>query len=162
MTTTQNIVKEINLEHSRVLLRKDGIIEIICQDDFQYDVIHLREMLVSYEELIGKNKALILIIGQKYTTISSAGRKFSATKEATAYSKAEAFVIHSLAQRILANFYMKMDKPAVPTSFFTNKVSAEIGYLNLNKFFIFTILNILLISFSAHAISAEKWSLASL
>lgn len=119
------IIKSVTFSHSVVALNPDGIILVNCLDNFCYDVVHIKDMLKGYEELIGNNKAPIMIIGQRYTTISAAARKFSATSEATRFSKAEAFVIHSLAQRILANFYLKMDKPLVPTTFHTSILSAE-------------------------------------
>jgi hypothetical protein len=36
------------------------------------------------------------------------------------YSKADAFVLNSIAQKILANFYVKINKPERPTNFFNN------------------------------------------
>jgi hypothetical protein len=36
------------------------------------------------------------------------------------YSKADAFVLNSIAQKILANFYVKINKPEGPTKFFNN------------------------------------------
>lgn len=36
-----------------------------------------------------------------------------------------AIVIHSLAQKLIANFYMKVVKPYTPTRFFTAKEDAE-------------------------------------
>lgn len=40
------------------------------------------------------------------------------------FSKADAFVIKSMAQKILANFYIKINKPERPTKFFNNKDEA--------------------------------------
>jgi hypothetical protein len=39
---------------------------------------------------------------------------------------ADAFVIDSLAQRILGNFYLKFNKPQFPTRFFNSKEEALI------------------------------------
>lgn len=133
LNVESEIIRKVILEHSTIQLTSCGIIEVVCLNDFCYDVTHLKEMLVAYEELIGNNKAPLLIIGGKYTSITPAARKFSATKESTRFSKAEAFVIHSLAQRILANFYLKMDKPEVPTKFFTNKILAEKWLKNFTR-----------------------------
>ena len=40
------------------------------------------------------------------------------------YSKADAFIINSLAQKILANFYVKINKPERPTKFFDKEDEA--------------------------------------
>lgn len=42
------------------------------------------------------------------------------------YSKADAFVLNSIAQKILANFYVKINKPERPTKFFNNSEEALI------------------------------------
>ena len=42
------------------------------------------------------------------------------------YSKADAFVLNSIAQKILANFYTKINKPERPTKFFNNADEALI------------------------------------
>jgi phenylalanyl-tRNA synthetase beta subunit len=42
------------------------------------------------------------------------------------YSKADAFVLNSMAQKILANFYIKINKPERPTKFFNNADEALI------------------------------------
>jgi len=42
------------------------------------------------------------------------------------YSKADAFVLNSIAQKILANFYVKINKPERPTKFFNNLDEASI------------------------------------
>lgn len=48
-----------------------------------------------------------------------------ATDESTQFSIVEAYVISSLAHKILGNFYMRMNKPSVPTRFFTEIKIAE-------------------------------------
>lgn len=40
------------------------------------------------------------------------------------FSKADAFVIQSISQKILANFYLKIYRPERPTRFFTNEPEA--------------------------------------
>lgn len=116
----------VYLSHSTVMLRKDGILEVSCKNDFEYDVKHIREMLEAYSRLLKKEeKAPVLIVSQEYTSITSAGMKYSAGPEGTKYSKAEAFVIHSLFQKMLANFYLNFNKPKVPTRFFNEYIKAE-------------------------------------
>lgn len=116
----------VYLSHSTVLLRKDGILEVSCKNDFEYDVEHIREILQAYSCLLKKGeKAPVLIVSEEYTSITSAGMKYSAGPEGTKYSKAEAFVIHSLFQKMLANFYLNFNKPKVPTRFFNEYTEAE-------------------------------------
>ena len=41
------------------------------------------------------------------------------------FTLADSFVIHSLAQKILANFYLKISKPVLPTKVFNKPDEAE-------------------------------------
>jgi hypothetical protein len=43
---------------------------------------------------------------------------------ANKHGKADAFVIHSLPQKILGNFFLKFKQPSIPTKFFSSEKSA--------------------------------------
>lgn len=116
----------ISLNHTRISKRSDGILEMKCGDDVCYEVTHFKEILRSVEEMWPNEKHPSLFLVGEFTSISMEARKFGATKEATVFSKAEAYVIRSLAQRLIGNFYLNFDKPPVPTKFFSNKKAAEI------------------------------------
>jgi len=49
----------------------------------------------------------------------------SCSKSGSKYKIADAFIIHTLSQKIIANFYLKIQKPVVPTKFFSNSMDAE-------------------------------------
>ncbi len=115
----------LDFGHTKVLKRDDGIVEVICGDKIHYEAQHLFEMHAANSRLVNKQRVPILFIVGKYTTISQEGMKYGATEEATVLSKAEAYVINSIAQKILANFYLRIYKPPVPTRFFDSKVKAE-------------------------------------
>ena len=59
------------------------------------------------------------------TSPNSEARLASASEKGCEYKKADAFVIYSLAQKIVANIYLKFNKPHVPTKFFNDVVSAK-------------------------------------
>ena len=51
-------------------------------------------------------------------------RNYWAQKDTNPYSKAESFITNNLAQKIIGNFYMKIQKPTRPTKLFTNEKDA--------------------------------------
>lgn len=116
-----NIEYEILLGHSTIYKRSDGIIEIRCANDFTYDVDDIKENHHFLEELAEGKKLLILNISEKYTSITSEARDYVSKGPHEGFIRAEAFLIHSLAQRLLANFFIKMTKPRVPATFFDYK-----------------------------------------
>lgn len=117
-------VMQIDLKHTLVILRPDGVVQMNCTDRTynKQDIIDLIEAQV---ELSKGEKKLVLVIGSEDTNVESEARELMAKEESTMHSIAEAYVIKSLGQRILVNFYIKVSKPKVPTMFFTNVSAAE-------------------------------------
>ena len=119
--TQQTVV----FSHSRVTKRKDGIVEVLLGDDVCYEICDLKEINKASGELCSYKKHPFLFLAGQFTSISNEARTWGATEEATQLSKAEAYVLKSLAQKIIANFYLSFNKPPVPTKFFSSKMEAE-------------------------------------
>lgn len=117
------------MSHSTVFLRNDGILEINVKENSDIGVRECEELTAVYESFLGGSKCPLLHVVGDYVTMDKEAREFASSEEGLKYSKAEAFVINSLPHKILANFYMKMQKPSVPTKFFKSKVEAEIWLL---------------------------------
>ena len=58
--------------------------------------------------------------------VTSGARNYGASAAGLRNSVAEAYVIESLAHKIIANFYMKFNQPKVPTQFFKTKEEAVV------------------------------------
>lgn len=124
MNALHHTAKSIDLSHSRVMLREDGILELHTNNEHVYSIEDTKENVESFGRLTGGKKAPVLIIGGSFTSISKETRIFMASEESLKYSAAEAFLLKSLAQKILINFYIRVDKPLVPTRVFTDKEKA--------------------------------------
>ncbi len=114
----------INL-HSKVSLRPDGIIEVKFKEDVLLNIEDCKELVQQYGVLLNGKKAPILHIIGNYMNVTKEAREFSATDEGLLYSSAEAYVFVSLPHRIIANFYLNVNKPRVPTKFFKTIEEAE-------------------------------------
>lgn len=121
----RNIVAEKDLGHSRIQLGDDGVLIMYCDDDVVYEESQIREIVDATGILTGGKKYPQITIAGKYTSITREARDFIATDESVKYNSAEAYIIQSLAQRILANFYLKFSVPKVPTKVFTDRGKAE-------------------------------------
>ena len=124
-------ISKIDLGHSSIFLREDGIVEIDCSDNFEYDVLEIKQNLNCIKVIAGNNKVLILNNTKAHTTVTKEVRDFLVTGPHVDFVKAEAFIIHITGQWILANFYLKVSKPIVPAGFFKNKEDAEFWLKNL-------------------------------
>lgn len=128
---TVQYVNEIILPHATLRVRTDGIIEIVSADDFEYDIEAIKQNYQAIIKLKKTEKALILNLAGKFTTVTNEVREFAATAPHKDFIAAEAFVIQSLAQKMIARFYLNVNKPKVPANFFT---SADKAIVWLNKF----------------------------
>jgi len=130
---TYRIIKKADLPHTKIELRDDGIIQFFYGDDVHYN------MEISQEV---ENEMMAVTEGVTYMSLRVAGKKSSMAIKVMQYlsrgrgcllTLADAFVIKSLFQRILAKIYMSLAKPYVPTKFFENVEEAETWVKSLNK-----------------------------
>ncbi|MBI3518798.1 MAG: hypothetical protein HY062_05510 [Bacteroidetes bacterium] len=119
---------KINLGHTELKLRNDSIIQINSTDR-TYTVADIKEIHKAVSQLSNNQKALLLLSASNYTLIDIDAKKFLSTPEAGLHSIAEAYVIKSLAQRLILNFLIKVHGTPVPVRFFT-EIHTAIAWLN--------------------------------
>lgn len=116
----------IDLKHTKIKLRKDGIIEIICCDNFIYEIEHIKEIINATRSLTHEKKRPTVTIPGEFTEATKEALEFIFSKEATLYTTADAYIIKNLPHKIIGNFYLKFKTPLVPTKMFKDKKSALI------------------------------------
>lgn len=116
--------KVIECTHSRVFIREDGILQINIDDSTYFDVSDANELIDAAGKLGEGRKFLNLIFTGKDTLLDSDARILSSSKDGSKYKLADAFVINTIAQQLIANFIIKAQNPAVPTAFFRDEKSA--------------------------------------
>lgn len=121
MVIKDNIIK---LEKSEVMFREDGIVQICFDDNCEVDTKDCEDIVSAYDQLLKNKKYPLLHFLGNYTTFTKGTREFSVTERGMQYSAAEAYIFSSLAHKIVANFYIKINRPPVTTKFFTNEVEA--------------------------------------
>ena len=65
-----------------------------------------------------------LILPSSTSTTNSDVLKYLAQKINLPYTQADAYVLNSMAQKILANLYIKVNSPQRPTQFFNTQEAA--------------------------------------
>jgi hypothetical protein len=111
-------INAIDLGHSLIRLRNDGIVQVNFGDEAELDIKESTEIVKAIGKITEGKKMLILNIAGANTTATSAARDYSASAEGAEYTIADAFVTKSLAQKLLGNFYMNFHKPFAPTRMF--------------------------------------------
>ena len=125
-----DIKNTIKLKHSEISLREDGVVQIQFCENCDINVKECEEITSACDELLEAKKYPILHLSGIYVSISKEAREYSVSPRGIQYSTAEAFVFSSLAHKIIANFYIKINKPPVPTKFFTTEIEATKWLLN--------------------------------
>jgi hypothetical protein len=123
-----------------VFLRTDGIVQI-HSTDHTYKVEDIKAIHKAVSKLTNNQKALLLLLANNFTSVDADARKFLSSPEAGAHSIAEAYVIKSLAQRIILNFLIKVNGTPVPVKFFTDSEAAIEWLQSFNKNSITEIVN---------------------
>ncbi len=81
-------------------------------------------MLLMHKKQLNGAKLPTLISGGQYSTTNTDTLKYISINENMPYSKCAAFVVSSISQKLLGNFYLKIYKPQRPTRFFNHKNEA--------------------------------------
>jgi hypothetical protein len=113
-------------ENYSILIREDGIVQIEIIPDSEISVDEIIEGTNFVLERLNSIKAPVLFIANEFSLPSKESREYLAKKESLPYSLADAYVINSFPQKIAANFYLKVNKPARPTKMFNNREDAII------------------------------------
>jgi len=117
-------MKTIKLSKSIVSILDNQIIQIHLKSNQEIELPDALEIFAAMGELSEGKKFPVFIDAGDFVSIDEEVRSFSANKVANIYTLADAIAVDSLAQKLLANFYIKNDQPAVPSKVFTNKHEA--------------------------------------
>ncbi len=115
--------KAVNFKKFSVNVEFDGFYKIQVNDSDDFNVSDLT-LLVAIQKEMGEHFLPTLVLCSENATTDMELLNAISKNSLNPYSKADAFVIHSLPQKILANFYLKISKPERPTKFFSNKENA--------------------------------------
>jgi hypothetical protein len=121
----------IDLGYATVKMRADGIVNTNILIDNSATLEQAKELLEAYIKVTKGIKTPHLFTVSKLSIMEAEVMEFI-TNVANKHGKADAFVIHSLPQKILGNFYLRFKLPKIPTRFFSSEEKA-IEWLNQYK-----------------------------
>lgn len=115
--------KELTYERFTLAVHEDGYYFVSVFNDQEFTVEDLTLLVLAQKEL-GSEKLPVLVICAENASTNTELLKVLSKDQNNPFSKADAFVIESMAQKILANFYIRIFKPERPTKFFNTKNEA--------------------------------------
>lgn len=118
-------MKTIYCDISKVIQLNEDTLFIDILADVEFEIKDFNQLKDAAFE-IGKGKKFYNIINVgEFTTPNHEARTASTSVEGSIYKLADAFIIHSIPQKVIGNFYMAFHKPTVPTKFFTSLENAK-------------------------------------
>lgn len=116
-------VKEKHFDVFSIYLRADGFYQVVINAEKEFTVKNLSEVIITEKEF-GAIKLPVLVICRELATSNVELLHQLSLPGSNPYAIAEAYVLVSLNQRLLANFYLRINKPSRPTKFFENEEDA--------------------------------------
>ncbi len=108
---------------SAELTYSDGIVSVLVTLDSDLDLEAMKEIVAARMELVDWQPHTVLIEAESNHHSEKEAREYLANYEKDP-ALAMAVVSNNLAVRLLANFYVKFDKPRIPTKLFKSREDA--------------------------------------
>jgi hypothetical protein len=119
------VVKEVIIPSARIQILSNGLMHVHVLTKNYFEMENSRELLAARKALAeGKPYPILYTSEHEFVTPSQEVKDFVATEERARFVKADAFVMKSFPQRLAARLYLKLNKPVVPTAFFSSEEEA--------------------------------------
>ena len=114
----------IETRTATVSLIKENFVKMVMKQDVLLDLEDMQENHEA-ENRINNHQPHVILIDTRNNSISTdEARKFSASEEVAQYRIALAFLFDGLSGRIVANSYLNLYHPKMPTQKFTDEKEA--------------------------------------
>jgi hypothetical protein len=121
----------VQLRISKLRLQRGNILRIDIVPNELFNLSDAREVVAAAGRMgEGRAMANLIVIGE-HTTADHEARAYASSEEGCKYKIADAFVLRSLPQMLVGNFYLKFHKPARPTKIFTSEEDAVTWLMQL-------------------------------
>ncbi len=115
-------VTYIKLKHAEISYLHKNIYLLVFEDDYEIEIQDAVEIDKAFIELLkGKEFSVLVDTQQRFSSISNEARNFFANDpEILPFRKKIAIVVDNMPTKLLANFFIRFNKPQTPTRLFTN------------------------------------------
>lgn len=120
------IIKEIEVPSARITIREDGIMHVHIKISTSFEIENSREIIEARVKLAeGKRYPILYTTVYRFVTPSKEVKDYLSTSfQRNKLVIADGFVIGSFSQRLAAKVYLRLNKPSVPTAFFSSEEEA--------------------------------------
>jgi hypothetical protein len=105
------VEQTIEIEEATIHLREDGIVHVNYKQNVEIDVDLLKRLSELFVEICGNTKRPFLFTAMDSVSITAEARRDSIKMESVFPAIVIALVASSLAHKLIANFYVKVNHP---------------------------------------------------
>ena len=113
MITDSNFktIRQIKFPEATLSLREDGIVHVFYHDDTVLDIPLQLKMAEAFNEIADGKPSLFIFEAGENVQITKEARNNALKLEDSTPILASAVIAHNLAYRMIANFFLKVQKP---------------------------------------------------
>jgi hypothetical protein len=123
-------IKTIEIEEAIITLKDNDIVYVYFKSGVVIDCDTQEKLLLNYGEITKGKLHPFLFYADEQVSITKEARDNAIVIEDRAYAIASAILVNNLAHRLIANFYLKFNKPQKPYKVFNRKKDAVNWLLN--------------------------------
>lgn len=120
MNQKERIIKKHETNDYIIGLRDDGIVHVLYKDGSELDVKMQLEMLEVYKQVCHNKLTPFIFEAEEYVTITKEARDNATSLEDESPLSMSAIIVKNLAHKLIADFYLKFNKPKRPYKVFKN------------------------------------------
>jgi hypothetical protein len=124
MSAEIKLISTLDVPTMQVSLRSDGLIQILPEPGCRIILPNVKLQIAAIGKLGDGKKFPVLILAGGDNSIDTEVMNFVALPSSNPFALAEAYVISNISHKLLANFYLKINRPARPTKVFTKEKDA--------------------------------------
>lgn len=111
MKEYQLLTKIIELDEAIIGMRNDGIVHVFFKAHTEIDIALQEKLIDAYNKITDKQKYPFIFEADDYCTITKEARDNAIHIEHRSPVDATAVIVQNTAYRLIANFYLKFNKP---------------------------------------------------
>lgn len=124
MLESVRIIRSIDNEEVLIELRSDNIVKVLFKENMVLDIPMQEKLYELYHEICKGKKYGFIFDAMDNVTITKEARENAIKLEKKSSSYASAAIANTLPYRLIANFYLKFNKPAIPFRLFRKEEEA--------------------------------------
>jgi len=121
-------MNEIEVGDYYLMKIENGIMYITVKPDIFVELHMVKEVIAKQRDVLNGKPILVALDVSKASGVTKEAREYTSGKHVEGLQIAMAIIIDSLPMRLLANFFIKFNKPPAPTKMF-NSMEDSIEWL---------------------------------